>query len=487
MRKKKLHLNLLLLGVVCLLMGCGGFGVQSGKNGGAVSDSSVSVGGISGETAPEEEETVAEEKFLYSNDDNFYYVEEDENELYQYKLDGTKVDMSIPRDVEKRMLEDFFDLLWVDNEWIYYSFDHESEDEDGNYVCEFWRVPIEKQKDGDHLLWNRKEKLWSKKNFWIGNVYVENDTVVYRGVEEIEDIELTNYYKLDLAAKEEIPLWKQGKSTTFLNCLSDSDMISSAGQGGLLLEERTDESEKIALHYLDIQKWESNTIYNFSEDHEREWLSESVVSNGDSFFFCSETNDVWSYRKGEEEAHCFIQLREIEKTIDKFLSVEEECDYWVSGIFPNKERIYLQIGFQWSQEEVAQKGVLEDSEANVSHKGYLMLSCGMEEAADLKYETGITQCMEEQCQTCGAAGKQKWNEWSGQIWYYTEHSFPWDIKSGENLYMRIYDPAKDTDEDISKETWICYNIETGRSKVLDKEDEEALRLFYMGYAVSDLL
>ncbi len=147
---------MLSMGIFC---GCGGEyagrSENAGVSGGAVSASAVSGQAVSDQAASPQAVfgTGKKEKHLYSNDTNVYYVDW-ESETGS----DTLVERNLSTGAEKKMvLKDLGELLFVDNDWIYY------------YVYEdkadvFYRAPMEKKGDSLHVNLEKEEALFSEED-----------------------------------------------------------------------------------------------------------------------------------------------------------------------------------------------------------------------------------------------------------------------------------------------------------------------------------
>ncbi len=463
MSGKGLRILLSLVMIACLLTGCGGFDVHTGNNGGVVSGEAVSGEAVSGEAVSVERKSVPEKKSPYSNDDNFYYVSMD-GRFFQYKLDGTKRNMDVPKEVEDE--ESFPYLCWVDNEWLYYHI--ETLKGEG---AELWRVPIRKQKEGDRVLWQKREKVFEKKNFGINEdyFYVGKDVIIYCGSTD-DDPSLMNYYKFDLNTKEETPLWETGTDSDLYECLKTEDYITAAEQGVSVLLD-SNHKDKDILYYVDLNKWETKKVYECKSDYgDQKW---EALYDGSALLFVPgiRGEEVWRYKEGGGEAHCLLGKDKLEQELEKMNPWEiagEEYDCLISGIYLYGKRLYLDVAVEWEREEMVDKGPMSGKKTKVSHIGAVTVSCNAEDASDFRYEEGINRCMKrDSLLSC--------NEWSGVLDYQKiESGFPVALM-GNDLYLDFYDAAE-------KSVGLgCYNMETGEFKTLDAKDKEFWCLLYAGY------
>ena len=143
-----------------MFSGCGGeyagLSENAGVSGGAVSASAVSGQAVSGQPVSAQAVSGQEEKkHLYSNDTNVYYLEYDgdDDEI------TTLVERNLDTGKEKRMRignkDDIIaELLFVDNEWIYY---YVLEEEDV-----FYRSPVKKSGDSLHVDLEEEERLFAE-------------------------------------------------------------------------------------------------------------------------------------------------------------------------------------------------------------------------------------------------------------------------------------------------------------------------------------
>ena len=195
---RKQYITKLLTGtlVAALLTGCG----FSNTAGDTVSDGAVSGSAVSGDAvapqnrkvkdqADKDQTTVAEVKDCLENDDNRYgigYNNDGDPFLRQTRLDGSHK--------KKIEIKDIYFLLWVTNEWVYYTVYPESGDEKET----LYRIPIKKTEQGDSLLLKKKEVVITE-NYLDSNLYVTDTYIIYC---TWDDKYKNRIYKLDLRTKE---------------------------------------------------------------------------------------------------------------------------------------------------------------------------------------------------------------------------------------------------------------------------------------------
>ncbi len=454
MKGKGLWIMVSFLFISCLLMACGGRDARSGRSSRVVSGEAVS-----GEAVSVEEESGRGKKYPYCNDDNYYIVDEAEG-LSQYRLDGTKVDMSVPKEVDD--VETY--LFWVDNEWMYYSLigDNDKDGKEFKEWEELWRVPIRKEEDGDRVLWEKREKLFRKMDFSTNqdSFYVGEDFIIYSG----NTSDFTNYYRFDLKTREETTLWEKGVSSELYGCLAMEDYISAFEQGTAVFLD-SDHDDMDSLYVLDLKKWKARKIYNCKSDYSD--MAWRTLYDGEAVLFIPGQwgGEVWRCPGDADEASCLISKEQLMKEIVKVdpwgFAKEKFVDLYLAEMYLYQGRLYLDVVVEWNREEKKKEGKVK-----VHYNGNLMFSCQAADASGFRYEEEITRCMEV--------------EKTLEKWYGNVERDCSKMKSGctfallgKELYIDIPD---DKEEKIR-----CYDMETGKMKILHKGDKEYQTLIIAGY------
>ena len=131
------------------LTACGGYQIETG---------SVSGGAVSGQAVSEK----PEETGRFCNDMHLYYRPWESDDEMETIVERDFADGS----ERKIKIKDLYDLLYVDNDWIYYEKCENSTDEK---TASFWRAPVEKINGKDQVN-EEKEELVCKPKDGVGHV-----------------------------------------------------------------------------------------------------------------------------------------------------------------------------------------------------------------------------------------------------------------------------------------------------------------------------
>ena len=139
--KKKWNgfLTLMVITAVTMLAltACGGYRIETG---------SVSGGAVSGQAVSEK----PEETGMFCNNTHQYY-----RPLFSDDEMETIVERDFAGGSERKIkIKDLYDLLYVDNDWIYYEKCENSTDEK---TASFWRAPVEKINGKDQVNEEKEE------------------------------------------------------------------------------------------------------------------------------------------------------------------------------------------------------------------------------------------------------------------------------------------------------------------------------------------
>lgn len=275
----------------------------------------------------------------YANSDNMYNVngfwsdtdEKDYSILIQMKPDGNVVD--------KIEIEDLLDVLWVNDEWIYYITETDGRKEE---LC---RIPIEKTDRGDKLKVAEKEKLFEVDGE-IANDLVVTDTSIFYGCSDGIDEEKLCRYDLD-----------SGESVVLLEDEDVDSLILFNGNDEYLRElwpvvvannliVRTQRGGVCdGLYTLDL---ESSELKNFYSGLSNSWL-DNIAQSGDNIFFMPDKKRQQIYRFDGQKTECVLKKGElVEKMSELDLSVEGEIS--ITEIFSYKDRLYFFVTLEMESE-----------------------------------------------------------------------------------------------------------------------------------------
>lgn len=143
-----LTLMVMIAATMLALTACGGYQIETG---------SVSGGAVSGQAVSEK----PEETGRFCNDTHLYYQPWESDDEMETIVERDFADGS----ERKIKIKDLYDLLYVDNDWIYYEKCENSTDEK---TASFWRAPVEKINGKDQVN-EEKEELVCKPKDGVGH------------------------------------------------------------------------------------------------------------------------------------------------------------------------------------------------------------------------------------------------------------------------------------------------------------------------------
>lgn len=329
-RLKYITAGLALCGILAGLTGCG-----------AVNTTEVSVasGTVSGSAVelPDADQNV--KKSRYANSDNVYSSsfwsdtdEEDLSILLQMKPDGTVVD--------KIEIEDLSDVLWVNDEWIYYRTDNHKSKE---ALC---RIPIEKTDSGDRLRVEEKEKLFEIDGEIADELVVTEDSIFY----DCLDDGWANLCRYDFDSGESVVLLEDKESLILFHGTDEEYRDIWPVMAGDKLIIRTQEEE--AMEGLDIEMYtldlKSSELKNFYSGPSTSWL-DIFTQSGDNIFFMPDKKRQQIYRFDGQKTECMLKEDElVEKMSELNLSVEGKIS--ITEIFSYKDRLYFCVTLESDQD-----------------------------------------------------------------------------------------------------------------------------------------
>lgn len=431
-----------------LLSGCGGeYAGVSGENGG------VSGGAVSGQAVSENRSE--EKKLQWCNDTNLYYYEYDDDENFiiveRNKEDGSE---------RKFTVKNGNGILYVDNEWIYYirslwrDCDEETTDQ-------FWRAPMATKGGICHADWKREELILEEDdgidgvregNDWI---YCNDRWIAYVTGEG-------EYRQYDMKEKKMVPQTVQS-AEEFDACMSQGnargaivDFVENTywldGSTGKLFPYQDSVKEDIG-YYNEFVLSEGICMTDFYQSDEED--NPVFLGTGIDFYhYPDETHtEGWTEQLvSTEEEKALLEKEGFLKYME-----EEESWYETVRIFARGQTIYQEIEFRWK-------------EGGVVYKDMVMLSCQLGQKGSLQVDRALTEAMRnpEDNQkvfrkiwgNAGGGGKARFLS-NGLCVYMTER-YAFLIQS-----------------DGKTEEWqlVSYEFDSGKTKVLDKEDEEWYLLY----------
>lgn len=437
-----------------LLSGCGGeyaggSGEIGGVSGGAVSGQAVSGPAVS-------ENRSEEKKLQWCNDTNLYYYEYDDDENFiiveRNKEDGSE---------RKFTVKDGNGILYVDNEWIYYirSLWRNGENEGD----QFWRAPMATKGGICHADWKREESILEEED-GIDGVRKGNDWIFCNDRWIAYVTGKGEYRQYDMKEKKMVPQTVQAAEKF------DARMSQGNARGAIVdFVENT--------YWLDGSTGKLVPFKNQAKEDEKVShdayfiLNEGIAmtdfcryDENDNYVFLGTGIDFYHYPDENHTKGWTEQLvsTEEEKTLlekEGFLKYMEDEESWYNTvrIFARGQTIYQEIEFRGKEDGVV-------------YKDMVMLSYRLGQKGSLQVDRALTEAMRNPednqkvfCKIWGnAGGSGKARFFSNGLCVYMTERYAFLIQSDEKT-----------------EEWqlVSYEFDSGKTKVLDKEDEEWYLLY----------
>lgn len=431
---------------VCILLFVGLTGCGVGNITGGESQKTVSGGAVSGSSSDERAADAAKKADQsmkkvnrFVNDNSRYREEEkgDDTILVQQKLDGTLV--------EEFAVPDLYFLCGVTNQWVYYStIDYSLGDDMPRDV---WRTPIVKKKDGDHLNWKKKEKLFRLDYLEAGDMmYVTDSYIIYRGI--TEDMVTEALYQFDLEKKKSEQLFTN-RSYIVASDLGDEECYVK--NGSLLVATEED------LGWMEPQSGKLEKIYSGLDLQEIPEGILCVSQCGQELYFTPDHWRVCRYRDGDTVADCVMEKGDIQRKLEEIVREKKGKEVMgpIKEMFAYQDRMYLSISAQWRQPEHTEAG-----KRKIERNQEILLSVAVDHISDLRYETAVTQYLEKHASLIKATRKEKGNKFvSCDL-----DGYFYQINGARAVYMLNY-----TKGSTKPKGFACYNLETGKMRKSDDE------------------
>lgn len=335
------------MGIVVLLSagiftGCGGtntafYGKTDSASGGAVSGSAVSGEAVSGSAVEAEGNSEDAALYMYCNEYNLYYTDWDETLIEHNRKTGEE---------RKIRVEGMRDVLYVDEDWVYY--ETYAGDESENWE-KIWRAPVCKDRnwkldeDAAELVLERElGGGGSDGEYWVDGRYI-----VYLETREageplkIYDIQKKQYQADDPAVTNSIVYGLMGDF-----------VIASAADDGVLLK---------------------NLISGSVKTLKKESFGEIIVDvmpdpkNQEIFIAASDENfqleSVWRYCLSEDKLEKIADTSQMKQLLQKE-GVLEPCGVCKShvieygGVFVREGHLYVQLDVSGGEEVICHNMVV---------------------------------------------------------------------------------------------------------------------------------
>ncbi len=437
--------------VVCLLAGCGGeyAGMSENKT---VSGSAVSGSVVSGSAVTDK---AAEKKDQWCNDRNLYY--------YEYGGKYEEDFIIVERDKEKGSERKFKvkngnGILYVDNDWIYYIRSIWDEEE---AFDQFWRAPVEADGISCHVNWKKEELILeedegidgvSKQNLWIfcnarWIAYVTSD-----GEYRQYDMEKKKFISQNIQKSGELACMPQGNAKGAIVDFSERSFWLDGSTGKLVRFENCRKSECVSSRFsleegifmTDFYREDDDSrevvgtgvdLYHYPDDSHPQGWTESLISNEEERELLTKEG-FFDHAKGEEG-----------------------IDYWLNTvrIFVREQTLYQQIEFHMEEDGVIYQNVV-------------MLSCRLGEKESLQVDRTLSKMMENPKENQKVFRKY-WGQAGGSDkTLFLSRGLCVDMTEKYAFFML-------SDEKTKECQLVSYEFDSGKSRVLDEEDEEWYLLY----------
>lgn len=335
---------------VGMFAGCGGEYASRPENEG-VSGGAVSASAVSGQ-AVSDQSVSGTEKHLYSNDTNVYYLDEwdDDDEVCML------VERNLVSGAEKKMKMGGKDkmvreLLFVDNDWIYY--DAYEENVEG-----FYRIPVEKKGEEQSVDLEKEELLFYEENGITGitkadhGPFCNGKWIAYATAEG-------KFCRYDINGRRSLPA--VGESAGMLDQEIPEGVLMWMWQG-----------EESAFYWLDGNSGELVKIPDETETYTNVYSSYPVSGVGvflpDSCPYDEEDNpdqkidmSLWHF---PDAAHPegWIEVIAEEDEIRSLLKDREDIDKKATletlSVFVQNDTVYQQVSAQWEKGETIYRNMI---------------------------------------------------------------------------------------------------------------------------------
>lgn len=366
-----------------------------------ISDRAASGAAVSGTAASaiptnvvEEEEPVRKKglrkkeitKQRYANDRNIYEGNRNDG-IYQYDLTGKEekfYNINREFDVDENSYS-APDVLWVDNDWIFFSCRMDQE------YYEIWRVPLIQTKSKNRLDFKKKEKLVKVKEWEAFITKIENK-IFYCADGNICMLDLNTKEKRKLDTErddDEIFVFRDAEGNPFVQ---DGKAYYDASEN--------------KLYQVDLNRWEKKSIGMYSDG--------SIGTDGTTLYFMQEDDfddrffvkyDARTGKKKKmfsaDKLQDRIEALELPVTESPVVSSSSEMhsvlsdrskveDIQIKSIFVQGNRLYLAVEVEYEGEHT----YIDDDDFTVSYPGTytrFLFSCKCSDGKGLRYEKKVTE------------------------------------------------------------------------------------------------
>lgn len=449
MRKQKCMLSLLLCVGLCatLITGCGGeyAGLTEGDavSGSAVSGDAVRTDAVSGgaadvsdKKAASNEQTEDWNQYTFSNDSHVYYAD-----LYIDDVDCGKIIEYDRKDRSERKIfkKDLDQLLYVDNDWVYYTTTVVTEnDKEDTFQSNLWRAPVEAG-----MLRDEKEELLftEEEGFHSCRLLGDGRYLLYTTISD------DMYKKYDLKEKRFVGNFdSEDYEYPQVFGATGEQIVLDLG-GNLFCQDIAGESVDMISEYA--------TSY------------EPLVAMSDSDVFYVEdgysSDEIWRYHLADGSREKLGAKRQIKELLrgEGFLDASggKKHTYYVDHLVAAGDRLYMQIDIRWEKN-------------GVTYRNKVICSVKPGSGESLRYEKELTKCLKNPKENQKVFTKQYYRANSEEVLFFSRGSVI--AASGQQIYFCLYEPKKD------KNTLACYDLASGSLKFLTKKDEESIRLLAEG-------
>lgn len=371
-----------------------------------------------------------EKKCYYENDDNSYDVSYDNDNngyLVEYGLKSKKI-------VKKIGIKDINEVVWVTNEWVYYTKDN------GN-AASLWRIPIKKTEKADKLKVSEKEKLISMDDIGV-YVYISDSYIIFLGREKGNKI--ASLFKYEINDK---------KYTKLFNMDMEYGNILYGEDYPFIIDGMLFIYDDCNVYKLNPDTGESKKIYqSLSKDNELDFgLYDNIIS-GDCLYFKDDGNNLYRYNVNADKAKCIISSDSFEKAMEKLNlcgKKSTEVHYYLNSFYIYNGKMYFVADAFWDETDnkIFGKSVLVEYEY-----GHVLLSAPLDDIFKI-------QCVEDVRNFFD--GNTKWDTYEEEQRYYSHKDMDIDFLDGKIVL------------DISVgegDLFAVYNLDTGKIKEIGEKE-----------------
>lgn len=310
------------------------------------------------DTTEAEAMTFYQQEHPFTNEENLYYELPDtskSNGFVEQRFDGSRKN--------KITIKNFDRLLYVDNEWVYYSkwpaIRHKLDKREAPYypyAVAFCRMPVKRTAEGLQADPQEKERIYLEKDGYTNFRSYEEPPIFCDGHYLIYETASCFYRQYDIQNKKFIPLpeklrqkyknHKKSRKNYFVSLISlqNSTLIVTLHLKSL---------KKRHTYAIDLNTGEYTKI-----NDEIIYRNNTAAANGSFYFtdvWSKDNNQVWHYQMDSHQKESIVTR----KKLQQFLQDEQLWDstlpkkkqsFYIHSLFATENKLYLQLAL-WQKKK----------------------------------------------------------------------------------------------------------------------------------------